>query len=138
LIPFLDYISNFFNFFNFNRCDRCDNYETINKTAFSAHQDQCLASGEAGESAEGIEGTENDGDAEEGHSGIRSHRKMFECDVCNMKFSNGANMRRHKVSIERLYNKKTYVDITMIHYTFNTESIERSLLIISIFRLILY
>lgn len=88
------------------RCDRCDNYETINKTAFSAHQDQCLASGEAGESTEGIEGTENDGDGEEGHSGIRSHRKMFECDVCNMKFSNGANMRRHKVgriNIVRIY-----------------------------------
>lgn len=83
-----------------HRCDRCDNYETINKAAFSAHQDQCLASGEAGESAEGIEGTENDGDGEEGHSGIRSHRKMFECDVCNMKFSNGANMRRHKVGLK--------------------------------------
>ncbi|XP_066252088.1 zinc finger protein ztf-16 isoform X1 [Euwallacea similis] len=27
----------------------------------------------------------------------RPHRKMFECDVCNMKFSNGANMRRHKM-----------------------------------------
>ncbi|XP_022901498.1 zinc finger protein ztf-16 isoform X2 [Onthophagus taurus] len=27
----------------------------------------------------------------------RLHRKMFECDVCNMKFSNGANMRRHKM-----------------------------------------
>lgn len=27
----------------------------------------------------------------------RIHRKMFECDVCNMKFSNGANMRRHKM-----------------------------------------
>ncbi|CAG9858373.1 unnamed protein product [Phyllotreta striolata] len=27
----------------------------------------------------------------------RGHRKMFECDVCNMKFSNGANMRRHKM-----------------------------------------
>ncbi|KAI5699416.1 hypothetical protein M8J75_002637 [Diaphorina citri] len=26
-----------------------------------------------------------------------SSRKMFECDVCNMKFSNGANMRRHKM-----------------------------------------
>ncbi|XP_037828233.1 vascular endothelial zinc finger 1 isoform X2 [Lucilia sericata] len=24
-------------------------------------------------------------------------RKVFECDVCNMKFSNGANMRRHKM-----------------------------------------
>lgn len=27
----------------------------------------------------------------------RPHRKLFECDVCNMKFSNGANMRRHKM-----------------------------------------
>ncbi|CAH0560080.1 unnamed protein product [Brassicogethes aeneus] len=27
----------------------------------------------------------------------RMHRKLFECDVCNMKFSNGANMRRHKM-----------------------------------------
>lgn len=26
-----------------------------------------------------------------------SSRKVFECDVCNMKFSNGANMRRHKM-----------------------------------------
>ncbi|KXJ80434.1 hypothetical protein RP20_CCG024992 [Aedes albopictus] len=25
------------------------------------------------------------------------NRKLFECDVCNMKFSNGANMRRHKM-----------------------------------------
>jgi len=65
-----------------------------------------LASGEAGESTEGIEGAENDGDGEEGHSGMRSHRKMFECDVCNMKFSNGANMRRHKVSMKRLHNIK--------------------------------
>jgi len=73
-----------------------------------------LASGEAGESAEGIEGTENDGDAEEGHSGIRSHRKMFECDVCNMKFSNGANMRRHKVSTGRLHSGKICVDMCPI------------------------
>lgn len=27
----------------------------------------------------------------------RPHRKLFECDVCYMKFSNGANMRRHKM-----------------------------------------
>ena len=25
------------------------------------------------------------------------NRKVFECDVCNMKFSNGANMRRHRM-----------------------------------------
>ncbi|PBC25600.1 Zinc finger protein [Apis cerana cerana] len=79
------------------RCERCENYETINKTAFCAHQDQCLANAEPGESTENIEATENDGDGEETHPGIRSHRKMFECDVCNMQFSNGANMRRHKM-----------------------------------------
>ncbi|XP_070135023.1 uncharacterized protein [Drosophila bipectinata] len=33
-----------------------------------------------------------------GNSGSgSSSRKVFECDVCNMKFSNGANMRRHKM-----------------------------------------
>ncbi|KAJ8675180.1 hypothetical protein QAD02_010966 [Eretmocerus hayati] len=79
------------------RCDRCDNYETINKAAFSAHQEQCLATAEAAESAEGVEGQENDVEGEEGSTNHRSHRKMFECDVCNMKFSNGANMRRHKM-----------------------------------------
>ncbi|XP_036330145.1 asparagine-rich zinc finger protein AZF1 isoform X1 [Rhagoletis pomonella] len=30
-------------------------------------------------------------------SSSSSSRKVFECDVCNMKFSNGANMRRHKM-----------------------------------------
>ncbi|XP_051170558.1 zinc finger protein ztf-16 [Leptopilina boulardi] len=78
------------------RCERCDNYETLNKAAFCAHQDQCLVTGDGGESTEVNEGVENDIDGE-GHSGHRSHRKMFECDVCNMKFSNGANMRRHKM-----------------------------------------
>lgn len=81
------------------RCERCDNYETINKTAFSAHQEQCVAGGDLGEPGESVEGLEqeNEADGDETHSGIRSHRKMFECDVCNMKFSNGANMRRHKM-----------------------------------------
>ncbi|KAH8284586.1 hypothetical protein KR018_004955 [Drosophila ironensis] len=32
-----------------------------------------------------------------GGGGGSSSRKVFECDVCNMKFSNGANMRRHKM-----------------------------------------
>ncbi|CAD6235791.1 GSCOCG00007982001-RA-CDS [Cotesia congregata] len=81
------------------RCDRCDNYETLNKAVFSVHQEQCLAGGEGVESVESIEVNEHDADNDEsGHSsGHRSHRKMFECDVCNMKFSNGANMRRHKM-----------------------------------------
>ncbi|XP_058788615.1 zinc finger protein ztf-16 isoform X2 [Phymastichus coffea] len=79
------------------RCDRCDNYETINKTALCAHQDQCTGNGEIVESAEGLEGVENENEGDEGHSSHRSLRKIFECDVCNMKFSNGANMRRHKM-----------------------------------------
>ncbi|XP_064543237.1 protein sister of odd and bowel isoform X2 [Drosophila montana] len=32
-----------------------------------------------------------------GNSSGNASRKVFECDVCNMKFSNGANMRRHKM-----------------------------------------
>ncbi|BFG05153.1 uncharacterized protein DMAD_03954 [Drosophila madeirensis] len=32
-----------------------------------------------------------------GSGNSSSSRKVFECDVCNMKFSNGANMRRHKM-----------------------------------------
>lgn len=33
----------------------------------------------------------------DGNNGSVTQRKLFECDVCNMKFSNGANMRRHKM-----------------------------------------
>lgn len=91
----------------FCRCERCDNYETLNKAAFCAHQDQCLVTGDGGESTEVNEGVENDIDGE-GHSGHRSHRKMFECDVCNMKFSNGANMRRHKVFNMCVIKKNIY------------------------------
>ncbi|XP_017879500.1 zinc finger protein Pegasus [Ceratina calcarata] len=86
------------------RCERCENYETINKTAFCAHQEQCLANsvehteGNVIITSEGNQETENDADGEDNHTGIRSsHRKIFECDVCNMQFSNGANMRRHKM-----------------------------------------
>uniref|UniRef100_A0A1B6CBA8 C2H2-type domain-containing protein n=1 Tax=Clastoptera arizonana TaxID=38151 RepID=A0A1B6CBA8_9HEMI len=60
-----------------HRCDRCDSYETLSRAALLTHLSQCQGNGE-GET-------------------VRHHRKMFECDVCNMKFSNGANMRRHKM-----------------------------------------
>ncbi|CAH0391970.1 unnamed protein product [Bemisia tabaci] len=59
-----------------HRCERCD-YETYNHTALAAHTAQCQG-----------------GDSE---TTVTNNRKMFECDVCNMKFSNGANMRRHKM-----------------------------------------
>lgn len=60
-----------------HRCERCENYETLSRAALLTHLTQCQGTGE--------------GEA------VRHHRKMFECDVCNMKFSNGANMRRHKM-----------------------------------------
>lgn len=62
-----------------HRCDRCDNYETLNETSLISHLTTC----------QGIESNnEND---------LQINRKLFECDICNMKFSNGANMRRHKM-----------------------------------------
>lgn len=60
--------------------ERCDGYETLGRSAFLTHLSRCSV---------------NDGEAlaaDRGHD-----RKIFECDVCNMKFSNGANMRRHKM-----------------------------------------
>nr|CAD7590085.1 unnamed protein product [Timema genevievae] len=66
-----------------HRCDRCDNYEALTRTALLAHLSRC---------------TGGDGDSLSNSEAHRSHdRKIFECDVCNMKFSNGANMRRHKM-----------------------------------------
>lgn len=63
--------------FKVHRCERCDNYETLSRAALLTHLAQCQGSGD--------------------NETVRHHRKMFECDVCNMKFSNGANMRRHKM-----------------------------------------
>lgn len=63
--------------FKVHRCERCDNYETLSRAALLTHLAQCQGNGE--------------------NETVRHHRKMFECDVCNMKFSNGANMRRHKM-----------------------------------------
>lgn len=50
-----------------HRCERCD-YESVSHTALLAHMAMCT-----------------------------SRSKMYECDVCQMKFSNSANMRRHKM-----------------------------------------
>lgn len=70
------------------RCERCDNFETPNQSALAAHMAQCQTPTAAENEAE----VENNNPPPD-----RLHRKMFECDVCNMKFSNGANMRRHKM-----------------------------------------
>ena len=39
----------------------------------------------------------NSNNATNNNNNNNTNRKLFECDVCNMKFSNGANMRRHKM-----------------------------------------
>ncbi|KAE9529264.1 hypothetical protein AGLY_011940 [Aphis glycines] len=62
-----------------HRCDRCDNYETLNETNLISHLATC-------------QGTESNNEND-----LQTNRKLFECDICNMKFSNGANMRRHKM-----------------------------------------
>ncbi|XP_050426043.1 zinc finger protein ztf-16 [Adelges cooleyi] len=62
-----------------HRCDRCDNYETHNESNLVSHIATC-------------QGNESNNDNES-----QTNRKLFECDICNMKFSNGANMRRHKM-----------------------------------------
>lgn len=62
-----------------HRCDRCDNYETSIETNLISHLATC-------------QGTESNNEND-----LPTNRKLFECDICNMKFSNGANMRRHKM-----------------------------------------
>ncbi|XP_034245660.1 DNA-binding protein Ikaros isoform X2 [Thrips palmi] len=64
------------------RCARCD-FDTPNRITFIAHLSECNGEGQV------VEGGDTSPD--------RHNRKLFECDVCNMKFSNGANMRRHKM-----------------------------------------
>lgn len=70
-----------------HRCDSCD-FESATKASLSAHINQVHGSKEA----ETVEPDNNNQPPPD-----RLHRKLFECDVCNMKFSNGANMRRHKM-----------------------------------------
>jgi IKAROS family zinc finger protein len=68
-----------------HRCNRCD-FEGVSQVALAAHISQAHTTNEVK-----MESENNNSPPD------RIHRKMFECDVCNMKFSNGANMRRHKM-----------------------------------------
>ncbi|CAH1115559.1 unnamed protein product [Psylliodes chrysocephalus] len=68
------------------KCTKCD-FEASTQAALTVHISQVHSTSEVEMEVE----TNNNPPPD------RVHRKMFECDVCNMKFSNGANMRRHKM-----------------------------------------
>ncbi|XP_018565263.1 ikaros family zinc finger protein [Anoplophora glabripennis] len=68
-----------------NKCPRCD-FEASTQAILTAHITQTHSTNEVEMEVENNNPPPD-----------RVHRKIFECDVCNMKFSNGANMRRHKM-----------------------------------------
>ncbi|TMW54663.1 hypothetical protein DOY81_000194 [Sarcophaga bullata] len=106
------------------RCERCENFETSSRASLLLHVVQCLSNtaarlkNEDGE-PENLQtpassvpppdthanavvtaianGSVSSPAANSSSSSQPASRKVFECDVCNMKFSNGANMRRHKM-----------------------------------------
>lgn len=101
------------------KCDRCNSFETISRALFIVHIAQCNVSRRTSDVTDGG-GSGGAGSSTEADPAAASllvvrtssadtvksenpqqqqphHRKLFECDVCNMKFSNGANMRRHKM-----------------------------------------
>ncbi|KPJ00953.1 PREDICTED: DNA-binding protein Ikaros isoform X1 [Papilio xuthus] len=65
------------------KCTTCNSFSTLSSRALTTHMAQCSP--------------DNNNVAVAQNTDARPHRKLFECDVCNMKFSNGANMRRHKM-----------------------------------------
>ncbi|XP_038213101.1 zinc finger protein ztf-16 isoform X2 [Zerene cesonia] len=65
------------------KCTTCNSFSTLSTRALNTHMAQCSP--------------DNNNVAAAQNTDTRPHRKLFECDVCNMKFSNGANMRRHKM-----------------------------------------
>lgn len=106
------------------RCERCENFETSSRASLLLHVVQCLSNtaarlkNEDGE-PENLQTPASSAPPSETHASAvvtaiangsvsspaanssspsqPASRKVFECDVCNMKFSNGANMRRHKM-----------------------------------------
>ena len=77
------------------RCDNCEKFETCSHPLFLVHAVQCVATVSK---QEGDDGDSNEpSTVSENEKTPTNNRKLFECDVCNMKFSNGANMRRHKM-----------------------------------------
>ncbi|KAJ8919291.1 hypothetical protein NQ315_003875 [Exocentrus adspersus] len=78
-------ISNYDSSEGSNKCPRCD-FEGNSQAILTAHITQAHSTNEVEMEVENNNPPPD-----------RVHRKIFECDVCNMKFSNGANMRRHKM-----------------------------------------
>lgn len=80
------------------RCRVCVNFEATTRAALLLHVVQCHNS-----SVFKLEHLDLDNSVVKfDNQNIQKQtreisRKVFECDVCNMKFSNGANMRRHKM-----------------------------------------
>ncbi|XP_055691636.1 zinc finger protein ztf-16 [Lutzomyia longipalpis] len=84
------------------RCERCDAFETKSRALLLAHV--CKAAPPPAvkpdvplQSAPTVPPPVESEPESQPAAEARHHRKLFECDVCNMKFSNGANMRRHKM-----------------------------------------
>jgi len=61
-----------------------------------SHKDNGMQHFTSGENSDSEMGGYGDGD-ESKQDGDDAGKKLFECDVCSMKFSNGANMRRHRM-----------------------------------------
>ncbi|XP_077286896.1 uncharacterized protein LOC143911750 isoform X2 [Arctopsyche grandis] len=76
------------------RCKACEKFTTLSSRQLSAHMTQCTMAQDNNNVPPGAGLQSSPGTA---GADSRPHRKLFECDVCNMKFSNGANMRRHKM-----------------------------------------
>ncbi|KAL1509278.1 hypothetical protein ABEB36_004040 [Hypothenemus hampei] len=70
-----------------HKCTKCD-FESTTATALKNH----VKMSHPPPNEADMEVSENNNPPAD-----RSHRKQFECDVCYMRFSNGANMRRHKM-----------------------------------------
>ncbi|GAB0096086.1 1-phosphatidylinositol 3-phosphate 5-kinase [Sergentomyia squamirostris] len=101
------------------RCERCDTFETKSRALLLAHVCKgapaatpavvkpditaalagvaAAVAAAAAAAAAAPPPAEPDAESQPPAESNRHHRKLFECDVCNMKFSNGANMRRHKM-----------------------------------------
>ncbi|XP_071452963.1 zinc finger protein ztf-16 [Hetaerina americana] len=109
-----------------HRCDVCE-YETFSWAALQSHvrlHGNGVSTGAYCSTLAAALGASSS-------SALSSRQKMFECDVCQMRFSNGANMRRHRmrhtgvkpyecrVCAKRFFRK----DHLMEHFATHTKSL---------------